>query len=82
MENHHLHCSAVPLANITPPEQEAIPIEHAPEPYAMQQDEQIALLTEVVTMIHQTTTQDALRHHIALRTLEQRMDEIHDADQQ
>jgi len=81
MENHHLHYSAVPLADIAPPQQEAAPIEHAPEPSAMQQDEQIALLTEVVTLIHQTTTQHALRYHMAQRTLEEQMDEIHDADQ-
>ena len=82
MENHHLRCSVAPLADIAPPQQEAIPIEYAPEPLAMQQDEQIALLTEVVTLIHQTTTKDTLRHHVAQRTLEQRMDKIHDADQQ
>jgi hypothetical protein len=84
MENHHLRCSAAPLVDPTPPQQdqEAATIEHAPEPSAMLQDEQLALLTEVVTLIHQTTTQDALRHHVAQRTLEQRMDEFHDADQQ
>ena len=48
----------------------------------MQQDEQIALLAEVITLIHQTTTQDALCHHVAQRTHEQRMDEIYDAGQQ
>jgi hypothetical protein len=67
MENHHLRCSAAPLVDPTPPQQdqEAATIEHAPEPSAMLQDEQLALLTEVVTLIHQTTTQDALRHHVA-----------------
>ena len=82
MENHHLRCSAAPLADIAPPQQESALIEYTPKPSAIQQDEQISHLTEVVTLIHQTTTQDALRHHVAQRTLKQRMDKIHDTDQQ
>jgi len=83
MENHHLCCSDAPLADTMPQQdREAALIEHTPEPFAMLEDEQLALLTEVVTMIHQTTTQDARCHHVAQRTLEQRMDELHNADQQ
>jgi len=33
-------------------------------------------------MIHQTTTGDARRNHVVHRTLAQRMNELHDADQQ
>jgi len=46
------------------------------------QDEQLTLLGEIVTMIHQTTTRDAHRNHIVHRTLAQWMNEFHDADQQ
>jgi len=46
------------------------------------QDEQLALLGEIVTMIHQTTTRDARRNHVVHRTLAQRMNEFHYADQQ
>jgi len=98
MENHHLRCSAAaprnPLADITPPQedQEATPVGHAPEsatdPIAVAtmtaalQDEQLTLLGEIVTMIHQTTTWDARRNHVVHRTLTLRMNQFHDADQQ
>ena len=85
MENHHLRCSAAaprnPLADITPPQedQEAAPAGHTPIPVTdpiaaatmttALQDEQLTLLGEIVTMIHQTTTWDTLRNHIIHRTL-------------
>jgi len=85
MKNHHLRCSATapqnPLADITPPQedQEAAPAGHAPNPatdpiaaatmVAALQDEQLTLLGEIVTMIHQTTTRDASRNHVIHRTL-------------
>ena len=46
------------------------------------QDEQLTLLGEIVTMIHQTTTRDACRNHIVHRKLAQQIYEFHDADQQ
>jgi len=83
MENYHLCCSDVPLADTIPQQdQEAALIEHTPEPFTMLEDEQLALFSEVVTMIYQITTQEARCHHVAQRTLEQRMDELHNADQQ
>jgi len=98
IENHHLRCSAAalhaPLADVTPPQedQEAAPARHAPvlatDPIAVAtmttvlQDEQLTLLGEIGTMIHQTTTRDARRIHVVDRMLAQRMNEFHDADQQ
>jgi len=98
VENHHLRCSAAapraPLADITPPQedQEAAPVGNAPDPTtdpitaatmtAVLQDEHLTLLGEIVTMIHQTTTWDARRNHVVHRTLAQRMNEFHNADQQ
>ena len=89
MENHHLRCSAEApralLADITPPQedQEAALTEPAADPIAAAlQNEQLTLLGEIVTMIHQTTTRDARRNHAVRRTLAQRMNEFHDADQQ
>jgi len=80
IENHHLRCSAAapqnPLADVTPPQedQEAAPTGHAANPAsdpiaaatmtAVLQDEQLTLLGEIVTMIHQTTTWDARRNHV------------------
>ena len=84
LENHQLCCSAAaphePLANITPPEED----QEAPAaaPTTMLQDEQISLLGEIVTMIHETTTQDAHCNHVVHRTLAKRMNDIHNADQQ
>ena len=46
------------------------------------QDEQLAFLGEIVTMIHQTTTRDTRRNHVVHQTLAQRMNEFHDADEQ
>jgi len=98
MENHHLRCSAAasrnPLADVMPPQedQEAALAGYAPNPAtdpiaaatmtAVLQDEQLTLLGEIVTMIHQTTTWDARRNHIVHGTLAQRMNEFHDMDQQ
>jgi len=85
MENHHLRCSAAAphenLADITPPQEDQENINPAATTAALQ-DEQLALLREIVTMIHQTTTQDARRNHVVHRTLTQRMNEFHYADQQ
>jgi len=98
IENHHLYCSAAgpraPLADVMPPQkdQEAAPAGHTPDPAtdpiaaatmtAPLQDEQLTLLGEIVTMIHQTTTRDTRRNLVVHRTLAQRMIEFHDADQQ
>jgi len=85
MENHHLRCSAAApretLADITPPQEDQENI-NPPAATAALQDEQLTLLREIVTMIHQTTTRDARRNHVVHRTLAQRMNEFHDADQQ
>jgi len=84
MENHHL-CSYTtaphePLADITPPEED----QQAPAatPTTTLQDEKITLLGEIITMIHETTTQDACRNHLVHQTLAQHMNDFHDADQQ
>jgi len=45
------------------------------------QDEQLTLLGEIITMIHQTTTGDGCRKHVVHRTLAQWMNEFHDVDQ-
>ena len=73
----------------TPEEQELPgPIEDNQEPHAAAaasttpQDEQLVLLGEIVTMIHQTTTRDARPNHVVHRTLTQRMNELQDAGQQ
>jgi len=85
MENHHLHCSAAApretLADITPPQQDQENI-NPPVATVALQDEQLALLGEIVTMIHQTTTRDTCRNHVIHRTLAQQMNEFHYADQQ
>ena len=71
MENNHLRRSVAaprkPLADITPPEED----QEAPAatPTATLQGVQITLLGEIVTMIHETTTQDAHRNHVVHRTL-------------
>jgi len=96
MENHHLRCSATtprnPLAdiptlqedqeNITPPEEVAANNEARAATSAALRDEQISLLHDIVTMLHHTSTRDACRNHVIHRTLAQRMNEFHDADQQ
>jgi len=98
IENHHLRSSGAgprnPLADVTPPQevQEAVLVGYAPDPptdpiiaatmTAALQDEQLTLLGEIVTMIHQTTTWDAHHNHIVHRTLAQRMNEFYDTDQQ
>jgi len=85
MENHHLRCSAAgpreTLADITPPQEDQKNINPTTATAALQ-DEQLALQGEIVTMIHQTTTRDARRNHVVHRTLAQRMNEFHYADQQ
>lgn len=85
-ENHHLRCSAAaprePLADITPPHKDEENTTTPATVAATLQDEQLTLLGEIVTMIHQTTTRDARRNHVVHRTLAQRMNEFHDADQQ
>jgi len=85
MENHHLRCStAAPcetLADITPPQEDQENINPTAVTAALQ-DEQLTLLGEIVTMIHQTTTQDARRNHVVHRTITQRINEFHYADQQ
>jgi len=85
MENHHLQCSATApretLADITPPledEENINPLAAT----AVLQDEQLSLLGEIVTMIHQTTTQEAHRNHVVHRTLTQWMSEFHYTNQQ
>ena len=73
------------------PEEQELPgpIKENQEPHAAAaaasttpQDEQLPLLGEIVTMIHQTTTWDARHNHVVHRKLAQRMNELHDADQQ
>jgi len=86
MENHHLRCSAAALhetsADITQPQEDQENTNPPAAATAALQDEQLALLGEIVTMIHQTTTRDARRNQVVHRTLAQRMNEFHDADQQ
>jgi len=67
--------------DITPPQEDQENIKPAGVTAALQ-DEQLALLGEIVTMIHQTTTQDASCNHVVHRTLTQRVDEFRYADQQ
>jgi len=85
MENHHLRCSAAApretLANITPPQEDQENINPSAATAALQ-DKQLALLGEIVTMIHQTTTWDARRNHVVHLTLAQWMNDFHYADQQ
>jgi len=85
MENHHLRCSAAApretLGDITPPQEVQENI-NPPAATVALQDKQLALLGEIVTMIHQTTTRDARRNYVVHRTLAQRMNEFHYADQQ
>ena len=84
MENHHLRCSAAApretLADITPPQEDQENINPTAVTVALQ-DEQLALLGDFVTMIHQTTTRDAHCNHVVYRTLAQRMNKFHYADQ-
>jgi len=95
MEDHHQRCPTTaqrtPVADIMPaPEEQELPgpIEENQEPHAAAatsttpQDEQLALLGEIVTMIHQTTTGEARCNHVVHRTLAQCMNELHDTDQQ
>jgi len=78
------------VADITPPQedQEATPTEPYANPIAAAmmttalQDEQLTLLGKIITLIHQTTRQDARCNHVVHRTLAQRMNEFHNADQQ
>jgi len=85
MENYHLRCSAAApcetLADITPPQEDQENI-NPPAATAALQGMQLALLGEIVTMIHQTTTRDVRRNHVVHRTLAQWMNEFHNADQQ
>ena len=95
-ENHHLRYSTAapcePLADITPPQKDQKATGPTEKPTsdpvaaaavaATLQDEQITLLGEIVTMIHETTTQNARRNHVVHCTLAQRMNEFHDTDQQ
>jgi len=85
MENQHLRCGAAApretLADITPLQEDQENI-NLPAVTAALQDEQLALLGEIITMIYQTTTRDARRNHVVHRTLAQWMNEFHDADQQ
>jgi len=46
------------------------------------QDEELTLLGEIVTMIHQTTTRDACSNHVIHWTLAQWMNEFYNTDQQ
>jgi len=95
MEDHHQRCQTMaqctPLTDITPAleEQELPgPIEEDQENLAAAavsttpQEEQLALLGEIITMIHQTTTPDTRCKHVVHRTLAQHMNELLDADQQ
>jgi len=69
------------LADITPPQEHQGNINPTATTTPLQ-DEQLALLGEIVTMIHQTTTRDARRNHVIHLTLAQRMNEFHYLDQQ
>ena len=64
-----------------PPQEDQENINPAATTAALE-DEQLALLGEIVTMIHQTTTQNALRNYVVHRTLAQRRNKFHDTDQQ
>ena len=85
MENHHLRCSAAApretLADIMPSQEDQENINPAATTAALQ-DEQLARLGEIVTMIHQTTTRDARRNHVVHRKLAMQMNEFHSTDQQ
>jgi len=85
MQNHHLRCSAAApretLADVTPPQEDQENINPVAMTAALQ-DKQLALLGEIITMIHQTTTRDARRNHVVHRTHAQWMNEFHYADQQ
>jgi len=84
MDNNHLRYSVAAscelLANITPSKED----QEAPAttPTATLQDEQLTLLGEIVTAIHETTRRDARRNHMVHRTLAQHMNDFHDVDQQ
>jgi len=90
MEDHHQRCQTTaqrtPGPDITPPQEDqeaAGPAEGIPGPATTTlQDEQLGLLGEIVTMIHQTTTQDARRNHVVQRNLAQAMNERYEAEQQ
>ena len=72
------------------PEEQELPglIEENQEPHTTAaasttpKDERLALLWEIVTMIHQTRTWNARCNHVVYWTLAQRMNELHNADQQ
>jgi len=85
MENHHLCCSAAALretlADITPPQKDQENINPPAAPAALQ-DEQLALLGGMITMIHQTTTRDTRHNHVVHRMLAQWMNVFHHVDQQ
>jgi len=85
MGNHHFRCSATApretLVDITPPQKDQENINSTAATAALQ-DEQLALLGEIITMINQTTTRDARHNHVVHWTLAQRMNEFQDADQQ
>jgi len=98
IENHHLRCSAValcaPMANVTLPQedQEAAPAWYAPDPAtdpiavatmtAALQDEQLTLLGEIITLIHETTTPNTRCNHVIHQKLAKQMNEFYNADQQ
>jgi len=91
MENHHLRCGTAvlckPLVNITPP-QENQEATNSADPaaattmIAARQDEQLTLLGEFVTMIHQTTTRNACCNHVVQQTLALCMNNLCYTDQQ
>jgi len=89
MDNHHLRCSATPphkpLADLTPPQDDQEEIPTNPDKAATMataiQEERLTLLGKIVTMIHQTTTQDARHNHVVHQMVAQRINKFHDADQ-
>jgi len=91
LDDHHQRCQTTaqraPLADITPQEDpETVGETENPRPdttaHASHQDEQIHLLGEIVTTIHQTVTQEARHNHGIQRLLAQTMRGQHEADQQ
>ena len=95
LDNHSQRCQTTaqraPMADITPAPQAAPePTEEIENPHtdgaapthATHQDEQIRLLGEIVTTIHQTVTQEARHNHGIQRLLAQTMRGQHEADQQ
>jgi len=91
LDDHHQPCQTTahraPLADITPQEDpETVGETENPRPdttaHASHQDEQIRLLGEIATTIHQTVTQEARHNHGIQRLLAQTMRGQHEADQQ